>query len=167
MPVSVDLLGNAVIGSHLFNPLSHMSVNQFKVGEEDRQQALSKGYAPCHPLVVAPATMMIRTVELGTWDYLDEPLEELFVSNMHSQGDLGLAAIAAKMSFANQDANQEALFEFRHARSILSGWLFHCQVSRGTCPSVSPSSFTWNIGVTLAAVVSRAAQTRVLSVAWT
>jgi hypothetical protein len=167
MPLTVDLLGNAVVGNHLFNPLSHMSIHQFKVSEQDRQQPLSKGFTPRHPLIVAPASMMIGTIELGTWHYPDEPLKELFVSNVHPQGDLGLAAIAAKMPFADQDTNQEALFEFRHGRPSLSGWLFHCQVSRGTCLGVSPSSFTWNIGVTSAAWFPLPRKTSVLSASWT
>ena len=160
MPLSFDLLGNTVGGRHLFDPLLHVCVNQFKVSEEDRQQVLPKRPAACHPLVVAPASMVIGAVEPGAWYNSREPLEELLVAHVHPKGDLRLAPVAPEMPFAYQDSNQETLFELGHDRSSIRGGLFHCQVSRGTCHRVSPSCFTWNIDVTLEAAVPLAAENR-------
>src|SRR5208282_276629 len=103
---------------------------------------------------IAPASVVIGTVEPGAWYRPDEPLKEQLVSNMHPQCDLRLASIAAKMPFADQDANKEALFEFGHGRSSLPSPLFHCQVSRGTYRDVSPSSFTWNTSFDPAVLLS-------------
>jgi hypothetical protein len=105
MPLSVDLLGQAVAGGHFFDPLANMRVHYVKSTKQDWQQHFAKGVASGHPLVVVPPSMMVRTVELGAWDRPNQPLKELLVSHMHSQGHLRLTPIAAEMAFANQDAN--------------------------------------------------------------
>lgn len=93
--------------------------------------------------------MMVGAVEPRLWDAGDEPVEERLVAGVHAQCDVRLASIAAEMSFADQEADQEAAFawgEVDHPPSMTravspSGFpwnqwaqvvLFHRQVSRGT-----------------------------------
>ncbi len=132
MPISVNLLGKAIVSGHLFDTFANVRVNNVKTTKKDWQQLVAKRPASRHPLVVAPSSMMVGTVESGAWNYLKQPVKELFVSHMHSQGYLRLAPIAAEMAFANQDANQESFFEFGHSCQSLPPMLFHCQVSRET-----------------------------------
>lgn len=132
MPDSVYLLGQVVMSCHLFNPLANMLVNDLKTTKQDWKQFISKRLAADHPLVVAPSSMMIGTVEPGAWNQSKQPTKELFVSNVHPQSHLRLAAVAPKMAFANQDANQESFFELGHGLGRVLPMLFHCQVSRET-----------------------------------
>ena len=48
---------------------------------------------------------------------------------VHSEGDMGLAPVASEVSFADEYAQQKALFELVFV-------LFHRQVSRGTMVGV-------------------------------
>jgi len=132
MPISVDLLGQAVAGGHLFDPLANMRVYDVKTTKQDWQQLVTKRLASGHPLVVAPSTMMVRAVESGAWNNSKQPMKELLMSYMHSQGHLRLTPVAAEMAFANQDANQESFFKVGHGFPSLPRMLFHCQVSRET-----------------------------------
>ena len=132
MPVSADLLGQAVVSGHLFDPLANMRVYDVKTTKQDWQQLVTKRLASGHPLIVAPSSVMVGTVESGAWNYAKQPMKELLVPYMHSQSYLRLTAIAAEMAFANQDANQESLFEVGHGYPSLPQMLFHCQVSRET-----------------------------------
>jgi hypothetical protein len=137
MPSSVDLLSQAVTGCHFFDSLANMSIHHVETTEQNWQQPFPKRLASGHPLVIAPPSMMVRTIKLGTWDYPQQPLKKLLVSQVHSQSNLRLAPITAEMAFANQNANQETFFEVGHGLSSLQGRLFHCQVSRETS-GVSP-----------------------------
>jgi len=72
----------------------------FENGHEDFPQVLS----PSHPLVVAAAPVVIRAVEPPTREGLLNPDKKSFVVGVHAEGDVRLAAIAAEVSLADQEA---------------------------------------------------------------
>lgn len=132
MPVSVDLLREVVSCGHFFDPLANMCVHCVETTEQERQQFFAKRLASGHPLVVVPPPVVVRTIELGARDCPLQPLKQVLVSHVHSNGHLRLQPVAPEMSFANQDANQETFFKVSHCPMILKARLFHCQVSRET-----------------------------------
>ena len=107
--------------------------------------------------------MVVRAVEAGAGDGIEEPVEEGFVPGVHAQGDVGLAAVAPEVALADEEAEEEAGGEgvgvgegWRDHSGECSGggrmfhrhvprgtrWMFHRQVSRGTAaPSVFPGGW--------------------------
>jgi hypothetical protein len=60
------------------------------------------------------------------------------VAHVHAEGDLGLSAVTAEMTFADEETGEQPLLEFcRHASASLGmvrgrPGVFHRKVSRGT-----------------------------------
>ena len=117
-PFSIDLLCNPVARGHLFDPLANVGVYCVKTTKQKRQQFFAKRFASGHPLVVVPPPMMVPAVRFKFRDHPNQPLEKLLVSHVHSKGHLGLQPVAAEMTFANENANQETLFEFGHDSQV-------------------------------------------------
>lgn len=81
--------------------------------------------------------MRVRPIEPAAGQPLLEPPEKTLVPDMHPEGDLGLAAIAAEMTFPGQDAKEItnlAVCQVEHLASITTegAFLFHRRVARGT-----------------------------------
>jgi len=85
------------------------------VGEDERDDDFAECGAADHPLVVVAAAVMVGAVEFAAGQGLDEPVEEAFVAGVHADGDLGLAAIAAEVALACEDAEEIARREVVHA----------------------------------------------------
>jgi len=64
-----------------------------------------------HPLEVVSTSVEVGAVELSPWKCALNPLEGLFMANVHSEGDLGLESIAAKVTLSDQEAHQKSLVE--------------------------------------------------------
>ena len=94
---------------------------------EDGQEFFSQEATPGHPLKIAAATVVVGAVEPAPREACLDPAEQRFVVGVHAQGNLRLAAVAAKVSLADENADQEA-------RSKSAMGLFHRQVSRETLP---------------------------------
>lgn len=82
---------------------------------EEGDDDFAEGCAAGHPLVVVAAAVVVGAVELAPGDRFKEPVEEPFVAGVHTDGDLGLAAIAAEVAFAGEDADEVARREVVHA----------------------------------------------------
>ncbi len=76
-------------------------------GRENRPQVGST----CHPLEVVPSTVQIRAIELAAGKVSLDPEERPFVAHVHSQRYVGLSAVAPEVAFADQQADEEALYE--------------------------------------------------------
>jgi hypothetical protein len=76
--------------------------------------------------------VVIRAVDTASGKRPFEPSEYRFVPDVHAKSHMRLATVAAKMTFANQEADKESQFELcRHWRSPL----FHRHVTRETFDS--------------------------------
>lgn len=69
--------------------------------------------------------MVARSAELAAGEARLDPREERVAIGVHAQGDLGLAAIAAEVAFADKNFEKEPDFELDQ--------LFQGRVSRETC----------------------------------
>ena len=95
--------------------------------KKDWQHRLSQRRTSCHPLEVVTATMVVGTIEPGPLYPALKPSEQTLMSDMHSEGYLGLFPVSAKVTFAGQDPNQVTFFkrcEALHTLDTLSGGCF-------------------------------------------
>ena len=111
----------AVALSHLLEPLEGLGV-QFTVEPalEQWNELYAEELAAGHPLEIAPAAVMVGAVELGARKATLQPPEELLVVGVHSQRDLRLPAVSAKVPFTHENAHQEALLEGREVESCFT-----------------------------------------------
>jgi len=116
---------------------------------QKRADEAFKGIPPYHKLVIFSPPMVIRTIEMGAWNFFLQPPEERLMSNVHAKGNLGLLAVPPEVPFAYKYSNNESFVEvaqfidliIRHRPSCFTVMflvehycivLFHRQVSRGT-----------------------------------
>jgi hypothetical protein len=92
---------------------------------KQRHDHLPQIGAARHPLIVAAATVLIGTIKPAAGKPGLNPMKESLVIGVHSEGYLGLPAIASEVSLADQETHEDPEVEIREL-------LFHCQVSRGT-----------------------------------
>jgi len=79
--------------------------------------------------------MVVRAVDTTAGERPLDPPHEGFVTNVHPQGDLGLPAIPAEVTFADQQADHQTLLEISwHSGCPPGSWLllFHRKVPRET-----------------------------------
>lgn len=107
-------------------------------GVEDGDEGAEGGSAG-HPLVVVAAAVVVGAVEAAAGDGIEEPVEEGFVAGVHSEDDVGLAAVAAEVAFADEEAEEKARGEGVGAERRVhdqecsgGGELFHRDVRRET-----------------------------------
>ncbi len=95
--------------------------------------------------------MVVGPVELRRWEPRHDPGEQRLVPRVHPQRDLRLAAVAAEVALADEDADDQTDVEERQRRcftvvfhveppGLRRGWrrrLFHRRVSRETCAQTS------------------------------
>lgn len=130
---------STVVGSHACVTLGGVAIEVgSEIGVEDRNEAL-ECCSSHEPLEVRPSRMVIWTVEAGSWDDLDEAMEETLVTCVHPNGDGGLTAVPAEAALSDQDADEEADIEEvgemigqRSPSQIVSEALLHRMVSRET-----------------------------------
>lgn len=102
----------AVVAAHLLEaPPGALIKGGPQVLLQERHQRVTEDGAACHPLVVAPATVVVRTVEPAPRDPIDQPAEECRMVGVHPEGDLCLAAIPPEVAFADEDAHEEPRVE--------------------------------------------------------
>jgi len=78
--------------------------------------------------------VVVGAIESRVWNAGGQPVEECLVAGVHTQCDVRLPSVAAEVSFAHQETDQEAAFawgEVEHLPSMAEG--------------VSPSGFPWNV----------------------
>lgn len=54
--------------------------------------------SPRHPLVIFAAIVLIGAIDFGAWDKVDQPLEYVFVADMHAKCDLRLFTVSPKVA---------------------------------------------------------------------
>jgi len=86
-------------------------IEEMEVGRDEGPDLFAKEATAGHPLVVIATAVVVRTVEPGFGKNRLQPQKELLVALVHSQRDLRLSAITAKMGFADEQAKQESLTE--------------------------------------------------------
>ena len=79
-----------------------------EVGIQQRHQPGPERLASYHPLVIAPPTVVVRTVQPTAWHAGHQPPEQRLVIGVHAQRDLRLPSVAAEVTFTDQDAHQQA-----------------------------------------------------------
>ena len=82
----------------------------------ERHESVLQKPAAGHPLVVIPASVEIRSIELRVRKSALKPTEGTLVTGVHSQGDLGLLTVPAEVPFANKKANDVAFIEWIQSR---------------------------------------------------
>jgi hypothetical protein len=87
-----------------------------EIAVEQRHQLLTEEHAACHPLVVVAAAVGVRAIELALRKACHQPLEDLRVSGVHAERHVGLSAVAAEVSFPDEEADQEADIEVRQVQ---------------------------------------------------
>jgi hypothetical protein len=80
-----------------------MSVNILKMTRKKWKHLGTQGCSPDHPLVVVPAAVVVRAIELGAWDFFDEPLKQLFMPHVHAKRYLRMKPISSEMTFPYED----------------------------------------------------------------
>jgi hypothetical protein len=94
------------------------------------QEAVSKVGSTRHPLVVVPAVVMIRAIELPPRKGLLQPPEDRFMPDMHPQRYLRLATVSAEVPFADQEPGKKAQIKVARHRAF--------PVVHVTAPEISP-----------------------------
>jgi len=84
---------------------------------QERHQLLSEVGSPGHPLEVASAAVVVRTVELASGEGLLEPVEEGLVIGVHPQGDVRLPAVSSEVAFADQEPQKDA--DLQNGRALV------------------------------------------------
>ena len=88
---------------------------------EDRHEG-AEGLAPDEPLEEGPPRVVIWTVEARAGDDLEEPMEEVLVTDVHANRDGGLPTIATEAPFTDEDPEEKADLEvIRHGLRQTSG----------------------------------------------
>ncbi len=96
---------------------------------DERNDLVAQVSAPSRPLVVGTSAVVIRAVEPASRIGPPEPLEGLFVTDVHAERDLGLAAVASEMALADEQAHEKsrrkvirwARCRFVHTLTVLEG----------------------------------------------
>src|SRR5580693_9048053 len=99
-----------------------------EVAVEDGHQLLAERSAPHHPLEIAPPAVLIGAIEPATGEGADQPPEEGLVIRVHAERHLRLLAVAAEMTLADQQPQEDADFDRREPvrlRGTLAAGLFH------------------------------------------
>jgi len=126
---------NSVARAHRLEPRLDMIVDPTETRRDQRNERVPQKRTADHPLEVRTPTMRVGPVELALRHSLFEPAEESLVLHVHAERDLRLASIAAEMSLADEQSDQQAsrvVVEPGGHHGILGARLFHRQVSRGT-----------------------------------
>lgn len=100
--------------AHLLEALGRVGIDlgrQFPL--ENREQVLDEDAAPGHPLVVGTTTVVVGPVEPRPRKAVDEPAKESFVSDMHTQRDLGLLPVSTERPLSDKQTNQKPPVEIR------------------------------------------------------
>src|SRR5262249_3241977 len=82
---------------------------------EQWEEVVAQISATSHPLVVVPTVVVIRAVELSSWEGSLEPAEDGLVADVHAQRHLRLPTISTEVTLADQQPGKKAEVEvLRH-----------------------------------------------------
>lgn len=84
----------------------------FEEGDQPSQR-----WSADQPLEVRSTRMVIRAVESRSRDHLAQAVKERLMASVHPHRDGWLPAVAAEAPLSDQDADQQARFEFRRCKS--------------------------------------------------
>jgi hypothetical protein len=100
-----------------------MGINVADLALQERQQLFLECFPSHHPLVVLPAAVVVRTVQLRAGDALGKPVKKIGVPHVHPQRDLGVKPVTPEVAFPHQDAQEKPLFE---VGQVHEGTVFEC-----------------------------------------
>lgn len=83
---------------------------------EHGQHIFDQSRTARHPLVVAAASMPVGSVQATPGKALHEPAKQGLVAHVHAQRYLGLLAVTAKGSLANEDPYHHPSLKRRQVR---------------------------------------------------
>jgi hypothetical protein len=95
-----------------------MIVKQVAIALDERGDLVSKECAPRHPLEVGASAMVVGTIKAATWEDSLDPAECGFVSHVHPECHLSLAAVPAEVSLAHEESDQKSRGEGIRGRRI-------------------------------------------------
>src|SRR5688572_24856684 len=97
---------------------------------QERHQT-AKSLSPDEPLVIRSAGVMVRAIQAGPGNDLEQAMEERFVPDMHADGDGRLTAVSSETALTDQDTEEES-----HLQRARAGQFF------GSLHSASRSCYT-------------------------
>jgi len=74
---------------------------------EHGREFIAQERAARHPLQIIPPAVVVRPVDTAARERPLQPVEDRLVPDMHAQGHVRLASVAAEMALADQEADQE------------------------------------------------------------
>lgn len=95
-----------------------MIVKQVAIAVDERGDLVSKEGASRHPPEVGASAMVVGTIKAATREGSLDPAECGFVSHVHPECHLRLAAVAAEVSLAHEESNQKSGGEGIRSRRI-------------------------------------------------
>ena len=111
----------AIAGAHIEKATCRVAVDPIQVPLDQRHHNVSEETASRHPLVVVPASVGIGTIQLALREDFEEPVEEFFMADVHSESDLGLPPIAAKVALCDEESDNEAFLKWSEADRTFHG----------------------------------------------
>lgn len=96
------LWADRVASAHGVEACGDMIVKQVAIALDERGDLVSKEGAPRHPLEVGASAMVVGTIKAATREGSVDPAECGFVSHVHPECHLSLAAVAAEVSLAHE-----------------------------------------------------------------